>query len=191
MFDERTGEKHIADVRTTHNLVIEFQHSAIKPEEQISRERFYKNMLWVVDGTRLKRDYPRFRKGIQNFKRTNQQGFFFVDFPDEVFPKNWIDSSVPVIFDFLGLSADTTDNIKNTLWCLLPQRVATQAIVVGFRKKDFVQTTHIRGQLFPEKEKTQQKQKTPSRQPQIVMRRREPTYYYDPKKERMVKRRRF
>lgn len=188
LFDEQTGEKHIADVRTNHNLVMEFQHSAIKPEERISREKFYKNMLWVVDGTRLKRDYPRFLKGIQNFKRTNQQGFFFVEFPDEVFPKNWLESSVPIIFDFLGLSADTTDKIRNTLWCLLPQRVANQAIIVGLRREDFVQTTHNRGQLFPKKEKPQQRQVTPQ-QPQIVLRRREPTHYLH--KGKWVKRRRF
>ena len=33
-YDLETGEKHIADVRTDTGLVIEFQHSAIKPEEQ-------------------------------------------------------------------------------------------------------------------------------------------------------------
>lgn len=52
--DEKTGEKHIADVRTVHNLVIEFQHSHMDPQERTSREKFYKNMVWVVDGTRLK-----------------------------------------------------------------------------------------------------------------------------------------
>jgi len=55
LIDEKTGEKHIADVRTAHNLVIEFQHSRIDPKERVLREKFYKNMLWVVDGTRLKK----------------------------------------------------------------------------------------------------------------------------------------
>ena len=44
LHDEQTGELHIADVRTEHGLVIEFQHSHIKPEERISRENFYK--IW-------------------------------------------------------------------------------------------------------------------------------------------------
>ena len=30
-FDTKTGENHIADIHTTHNLVIEFQHSRIYP----------------------------------------------------------------------------------------------------------------------------------------------------------------
>lgn len=66
LLDKRTGEKHIADVRTVHNLVIEFQHSHIDPQERTSREQFYKNMVWVVDGTRLKKNYPRFLKGKKN-----------------------------------------------------------------------------------------------------------------------------
>lgn len=49
--DERTGEKHIADVRTSQGLVIEFQHSHIQPRERTSREKFYRNMVWVVDST--------------------------------------------------------------------------------------------------------------------------------------------
>ncbi|MBC8883345.1 hypothetical protein H9X57_07610 [Flavobacterium piscinae] len=62
LFDTQTKEKHIADVRTENGLVIEFQHSHITPQERYLREKFYKNMVWVVDGTRLKRDYPRFFK---------------------------------------------------------------------------------------------------------------------------------
>ena len=60
--DAPSGEKHIADLRTSHGLVIEFQHSHIDPQERAKREDFYKYMIWVVDGTRLKRDYPRFLK---------------------------------------------------------------------------------------------------------------------------------
>lgn len=182
LFDEQTGEKHIADVKTIHSLVIEFQHSAIKPEERISREKFYKNMIWVVDGTRLKRDFPRFHKGMKNFRRTNQQGFFYVDFPEEVFSKNWLNSSVPVIFDF---STTEQNEIRNTLWCLLPQKDITQAIGVGFKRKDLVQITHNRGQLFMES----QKQKTSPRPAQIKIRRRGPTHYLH--KGKWVKRKRF
>ena len=60
--DARTGEKHIADVRTSHGLIIEFQYSHLDPQERTSRELFYKTMVWIVDGTRCKRDYPRFLK---------------------------------------------------------------------------------------------------------------------------------
>lgn len=50
LFDERTGEKHIADLKTDRGMVIEIQHSAMSIEELRSREAFYKHMIWIVDG---------------------------------------------------------------------------------------------------------------------------------------------
>lgn len=58
------GERHIADVKNSNGLVIELQHSHISPEERLSRESFYENMVWVVDGMRLKRDLAAFRKAV-------------------------------------------------------------------------------------------------------------------------------
>lgn len=188
LFEELTNEKHIADVRTIHNLVIEFQHSHIDSNERNSREKFYKNMVWVVDGTRLRRDYPRFQKRVGSFRPIDQQGVFSVDFPDEVFPKNWLNSSVPVIFDFCGLITNEQDQLKNTLWCLLPQKEISQAVVVGLRKSDFIQITHNRTQLFTSSEKPERGQVAPQH-PQIVFKRREPTHYLH--KGKWVKRRRF
>ena len=91
------GEKHIADVKTPDGLVIEFQHSAIKPEEQQSREQFYKKMIWLVDGTRLKTDRARFGA----FASLN--AFYYQRIPlhwvDELFPPKWLDRLVTVYFD--------------------------------------------------------------------------------------------
>lgn len=53
-FDNKTGEKHIADVKTNNGIVLEFQNSSITPEEIIAREKFYDNMLWVINGLRFK-----------------------------------------------------------------------------------------------------------------------------------------
>ena len=54
-----TGERHIADVKTDHDWVIEFQHSHLKPDERRSRDDFYPKLIWVVDATRRKRDRER------------------------------------------------------------------------------------------------------------------------------------
>ena len=62
--DPITGEKHIADVKNPHGLVIEFQHSPIKYEERCSREEFYGKMVWVVNGTRGSLDESYFNMGI-------------------------------------------------------------------------------------------------------------------------------
>lgn len=140
LHDEQTGEKHIADVCTVHNLVIEFQHSHIEPNELTSRENFYKNMVWVVDGTRLKRDYQRFLKGEKHFKYIKPR-VFHIDNPDECFPSAWLRSSVPVIFDFRGnLSIDDTNNVGNILYCLFPTRLGGHAVLAEITRSAFINT---------------------------------------------------
>lgn len=56
-FDELTGEKHVADVKIPTGLVIEFQNSPISEDELQSREKFYKNMIWIVNGTEFKKNF--------------------------------------------------------------------------------------------------------------------------------------
>src|SRR5262245_61579053 len=56
------GTKHIADIETEHGWVIELQHSPISPEERRSRDAFYRQLVWVVDGTRRKRDAGQFAR---------------------------------------------------------------------------------------------------------------------------------
>lgn len=51
------GEIHRADVKMPTGLVIEFQHSAMTDDERQSRERFYGRLVWVVDGSRFKRNF--------------------------------------------------------------------------------------------------------------------------------------
>lgn len=149
LIDESANEKHIADVRTINNLVIEFQHSHINPDERISRENFYKNMIWVVDGTRLKRDFPRFLKGKLNefentiFYDTDNPNIFKVDLIDWCLPLNWLKSSVPVIFDFLGNeSFPSTDNLRNKLYCLFPQ-VGKYARIAEISREAFIKSVTI------------------------------------------------
>ncbi|WP_341273595.1 competence protein CoiA [Olivibacter jilunii] len=55
--DDVTGEKHIADVKTKNGIVLEFQNSPITPIEIRNREKFYKNMLWVINGAEFKHHF--------------------------------------------------------------------------------------------------------------------------------------
>lgn len=189
--DERTGEKHIADVRTTHGLVIEFQHSYIDPQERTTRENFYKNMVWIVDGTRLKGDYPRFLKGKNDLRKTNKHGFFFVDFPDECFPSAWLGSLVPVIFDFRGIeSMDDLKDVRNHLYCLIPKRHKQESILAVLSRESFINNA-ISGEIFNKQQEQQNQSTKPLIKNNINIRRSEPTHYYDPGKRRFVKKRRF
>jgi len=51
------GEIHRADVKTPTGIVIEIQHSAMTDKERISREDFYQNMVWVIDGSLFKDNF--------------------------------------------------------------------------------------------------------------------------------------
>lgn len=44
------GEIHRADIKTPTGIVIEVQHSAMTDKERESRETFYQNLVWIVDG---------------------------------------------------------------------------------------------------------------------------------------------
>lgn len=109
--DQETGEKHIADVKNQYGLVIEFQHSPIKFEERVSREEFYKDMIWIVDGTRGSLDKSYFNMGLgKNYPIQKDP----VAFPLEWWSRgklleNWSESSVKVYLDF-G---------EDTLWHLI------------------------------------------------------------------------
>jgi hypothetical protein len=151
--DPQSGEKHIADVRTPHGLVIEFQHSHLDPLERAARERFYGNMVWVVDGTRLQRDYPRFNRGKDSLRHTKLPGYFLLSFPDECFPAMWLDNSVPVIFDFRGVNeSQPPDAVRDGLWCLLPGRVEGSAVVVGMLRDEFIKVAQGRPELLAVRE---------------------------------------
>lgn len=136
--DEQTGEKHIADVRTVHGMVIEFQHSHIDPLERVSREIFYKNMVWVVDGTRLKSTHKRFIYAKDHFSQISN-GNFLVDNPENCLPSEWLASPIPVIFDFRSDQwFDGAFMIVDDLYCLFPVRIETSVLLEKIPTKAFL-----------------------------------------------------
>ncbi len=56
-FDDKSGEKHIADVKTKNGIIIEFQNSPMSLEELESREKFYKNVVWILNGAKFKKRF--------------------------------------------------------------------------------------------------------------------------------------
>ncbi len=148
-----SGEKHIADVRNDAGLVVEFQRSSISPEERTSREAFYGNLVWVVDGTRLKNDIPRFERGGADMRSAPLAGYFMTPWPEECFPRHWVDCSKPVFFDF-GEHDDVPERRsprapRGALWCLLPGRVDGNAVVGRISKTQFIDEAQRLGKPFP------------------------------------------
>ncbi|MBK9152505.1 MAG: hypothetical protein IPM26_16670 [Saprospiraceae bacterium] len=98
-------------------------------------------MIWVVDGTRLKRDFQSILKSIKDFRKT-EKGIFLVDYVDEVFPANWLNSSVPVLFDFKGI-IDLNDNadLRHNLYCLFHVKLGRYSILAEIPRVAFVSAT--------------------------------------------------
>lgn len=128
MYDDKTGEKHVADVKATTGIVLEFQHSPMNTKEQQSREQFYKNMIWIVDAREY---YDKFKQNIEllNHCKANKNYFYIkidsFEPQQNCFPQKWLDSSVPVVFDF-GINDNIEDDEyhkqKKWVWCIFPEK---------------------------------------------------------------------
>src|SRR5262249_39488827 len=135
------GERHIADVKTKHGRVLEFQNSTISEEERRSREEFYRPMRWVVNGQRLKRDRPQFFETLRRrtILRVNPLALS-VPVDACMLVQKWADSSVLVFVDF-GESEDLSDTFRfraPVLWASLPRRLKDGALLIPVYRENFV-----------------------------------------------------
>lgn len=127
------GEKHVSDVKTDQGWVMEFQHSYLKPDERRSREAFYGNMVWVVDGLRRKYDLKQFAEVMRSGVLISQKSLVVKAHPLNCrLVKEWSNSRVPVFFDF-------GNKIQpHGLWSLLPMGLDYAAYFVLVGKAGFI-----------------------------------------------------
>jgi competence protein CoiA len=100
--DQRTGEVHIADVKTSHGLVLEFQHSVIDPAEMRAREAFYENMVWIVDGLRSAMDISYFNMGLSGPIQDDPLAYQVTWWGRGQLLRNWGEAKAKVYLDFGG-----------------------------------------------------------------------------------------
>lgn len=134
---------HIADIQTPNGEIIEFQHSHIGWEELSVREEFYgPRMVWVVDGTRLKRDRETFMQhiaGMQSFKNRNGT----IDFNPHAtrIGKHWNVSNRLVYLDFGD----------EHLWRIsIGMKGNWQKHIKRFKKQDFIDRILAQSGLSPD-----------------------------------------
>jgi hypothetical protein len=146
------GERHFADVKTAHGLVIEFQNSPISEEERRSREEFYRRMWWVVNGQRLEGDRPRFFAALRRGSiRSLNPLTLSVPADNCLLLRKWADSRVPVFFDFCEIE-EPSDMFRfgaRVLWASHPRRPNGRALLIPVYRENFVKAaingTRIKG----------------------------------------------
>jgi hypothetical protein len=100
-FDQLTGERHIADIKTPHGLVVELQNSPMSLEEMASRERFYGEMIWIINGQRNELDQSYFMMGLSREPiQKNPLAFAFEWWSRGRLFENWSKARAKVFIDF-------------------------------------------------------------------------------------------
>ncbi|MCP4260700.1 MAG: hypothetical protein GY774_24720 [Planctomycetes bacterium] len=116
--DMNTGEIHIADVTTPYGWTIEIQHSPMSDEERKARNSFYKKIVWIVDGTRRKRDVDQLNHLLDCSVPLNTKTPTYAINPDS---KNrlldeWYNNDSLVFLDF----KQAIINDQKSIWFVLP-----------------------------------------------------------------------
>src|ERR1700752_18280 len=123
------GQRHIADVKSGDGWVIEFQHSYIPSEERRSRDAFYPKLIWVVDGTRRKRDKAQLINAWGKGAPVGQSSLVRKAFSDECgLLREWAGSNAPIFFD-PGVEA---------LWWLFARNTTGSAYLAPLSRAHFI-----------------------------------------------------
>ncbi|MBY6165928.1 hypothetical protein KUW14_08735 [Pseudooceanicola nitratireducens] len=126
---DEAGELHIADIKTPSGLVVEFQHSAIKPDEVAKRSMFYGSVIWIVDGGRRPTDRTQYERMLaSNYpQRFDGVDIYTVYYRETRLLQEWGSLGRIIGFDFGG------ENI-----CLLTAAQNMSRYLHHFPKSEFV-----------------------------------------------------
>jgi len=81
----KEGVRHIADIQTKENVIIELQNSTIQIDVIRRRERFYgERMLWIVNGKPFKNNFTINSRSVTQDREYYMQ---FGYFPDDIVDK--------------------------------------------------------------------------------------------------------
>jgi hypothetical protein len=130
--DAEDGERHIADVKTDRGWVIEFRHSYLKPEERRARDAFYRKLIWVVDGTRRKRDRAQLLNAWQEGVPIGANSLVRRGFSDDcALLREWAGSNAPIFFDLGELQV---------LWWLFARSTDGSTYIAPYSRARFIES---------------------------------------------------
>ena len=138
-YDE-SGERHIADVKTSEDWVIEFQHSAIDKEERLSRDNFYNKLIWIVDGMRRKTDLKQFKSLLNEARFVFYEPLLLIVSPEECrLTKEWSESNSLMFVDFGDSLISYKDGYSSNtdLWMMYPSN--NKMFISHFSRSSFIE----------------------------------------------------
>lgn len=122
MFEKELQEviikEHRADIKNKDGLVIEFQNVSISPEQIKEREKFYKNIVWILNGNTIAKNFEWKYRTSFKLKDTSyffekgdlQTGILYFDW--KWFPKSWSYAKKPIYVDISSWDKDILFQIK-------------------------------------------------------------------------------
>jgi hypothetical protein len=112
----------------------------MKPDELKSREQFYKNMVWIIDGCRGELDLANFRISRGGQIHDNPVAHSLNWWGRSKLFDNWIQATKPVFVDF-G---------ENILWRLVLYNCTSRKGVIGPIKQDSLVENLTQGRVLEE-----------------------------------------
>lgn len=129
-FDSVADEKHIVDVYSElKDVAIEFQSYQLKLDELVSRENFYKNLIWVVHGKKNDSDKIHFINGLRPTATSDRSLYHIIWYGRSKLLERWAGSKKKVYIDF-G---------EEIVWLLLEFNPASkEGLVRSYMKNKFI-----------------------------------------------------
>lgn len=140
------GERHIADIKTANDIVVEVQWSSISTEDIAVREKFYNKMLWIV-GAGEASNNKRLGKFIEENVGVDiapmairEISFFFGDI-------KWLHCSRPVFVDISGTLEGKY--LAEELFYIMPSKNSREDVYVCKVTREGLIEALLRGETKP------------------------------------------
>lgn len=127
-------------IRSGLGIALELKQEKIRNHELSSRETRHRKMFWIVDCAENKNSIRKIKPKLGGWTEVSSGQAQIINFPEKTFPKDWLNSTVPVLFDFKFLCDGPSGEPEPFLICLLPGRVGARAVFFLILKRHFIES---------------------------------------------------
>lgn len=164
---EKNSEKHIADIRTPNNLVLELQNSSISSTTIKIRENFYGKMIWLINANKFKDNF-RISSVVNSQLRyldNNHRNLMYYEPEDSFELKDVTDELKDIEYDLRNLDYEIPNlesklkevkellkNFKNTAKKIINDKYFYSSITNNFNVPEKIELKEIKESIKKSKE---------------------------------------